>query len=70
MDTMFKNSGNSKTSDPHKLFFDLANKTDSKRINKYVVLSSLSDYHPWKNTKRSYKNNKFEISALMWNGEF
>ena len=24
----------------------------------------------WKNIKKSYKNNKFKISALTWNEEF
>ena len=24
----------------------------------------------WRNIKNSYKNNKFKISGLTWNGEF
>ena len=28
------------------------------------------DYYTWKNIKKSYKNNKFKISAPTWNEEF
>ena len=27
-------------------------------------------HYSWKNIKKSYKNNKFKISAPMWNEEF
>ena len=36
---------------------------------KYVSLSNLSIYYTWKNIKKSYKNNKFKISAPTWNEE-
>ena len=39
------------------------------RSGKYVALSNLSIYYTWKN-KKSYKANKFKISALAWNEEF
>ena len=57
------NSENSKTSDPHRLFLNLREKKNLKRSDKYVALSNLSIYYTWKNIKRSYKNNKFEISV-------
>ena len=44
MDTIFMNSGNSKTSDPHRLLLNLSNKINLKRTNKYDALSSLSIY--------------------------
>ena len=44
MDTIFMNSGNSKTSDPHRLLLNLSNKINLKRTNKYEALSSLSIY--------------------------
>ena len=37
---------------------------------KYVALSNLSIYYTWKNIKKSYKINKFKISAPIWNEEF
>ena len=37
MDTMFMNSGNSKTSDPHRLLLNLSDKIDLKRKNKYFA---------------------------------
>ena len=70
MDTIFMNSKNSKTSDPHKLLLNLSEKIKLKRSDKYVAFSILSIYYTWKNTKKSYKINKFKISALTWNEEF
>ena len=44
MDTIFMNSGNSKTSDPHRLLLNLSNKINLKRSDKYVALSKISIY--------------------------
>ena len=52
------------------LFPNLTDEINLKRSDKYVVLSSLSIYYTWKNTKKSYKNNKFKISAPTWDKEF
>ena len=70
MDTLFMNSENSKTSDPHRLLLNLSDKINLKRSDKYVALSNLSIYYTWKNVKRSYKNTKLKISAPTWNEEF
>ena len=66
MDTIFMNSENSKTSDPHRLLLNLSDKINLKRSDKYVALSNLSIYYTLKNIKKSYKNSKFEISAPIW----
>ena len=63
------NSENSKTSDPHRLLLNLTDKIDLRRKDKYIALSNLSIYYTWKNIKKSYKNNKFKISAPTWNEE-
>ena len=52
MDTIFMNSENSKTSDPHRLLLNLADKVNLKRSNKYVALSNRSIYYTWKNIKK------------------
>ena len=70
MDTVITNSENSETSDPHRLLLNLSDKINLKGSDKYFVLSNLSIYYTWKNTKRSYKNNKFKISAPTWNKKF
>ena len=70
MDTIFTNSGNSKTSDPHTLILNLLDKTNLKRRDKYAGLPSLSIYYTWKNIKKSCKNNTFKISAPILNNEF
>ena len=69
MNTTFTDSENSKTSDPHRLSLNLTDKRDLRQKDKDIALSNLSIYYTWKNIKRSYKNNKFKISALTWNKE-
>ena len=69
MDTIFMNSKNNETSDPHRLLLNLTDKINWKRSDKYVALSNLT-YYTWKNIKKSYKNSKYEISTLTWNEEF
>ena len=42
MDTIFMNSGDSKTSESHRLLLNLLGKLNLKRSNKYVALSNLA----------------------------
>ena len=70
MDTIFMNSENSKTSEPHVLILKLTDKLDLRRGEKIIALSNLSIYYTWKNIKSSYNNNKFKISAPTWNDKF
>ena len=63
MNTIFMNSGNIKTSDLHRLSLNLTEKIDLRRKDEYIVLSNLNIYYTWKNIKKSFKNNKFKISA-------
>ena len=67
MDTIIINFKHSETSNPHLLLPNLTDKMNLKRSDKYVALSNLSTYYTWKNIKKAYKNNKFEISASTWN---
>ena len=68
MDTIFKNSENSRTSEYQVLVLKLTYKLDVKRVQKSVALSNLGIYYTWKNIKSSYNNNKFKISTLTWSG--
>ena len=52
MDTIFINSGKSKTPDPQRLLLNLSDKVNSKRSDKYVALSNLSIYYTWRNVKK------------------
>ena len=70
MDTLFMDYENSKTSDLHRLLLNLSDKISLKSKDKYVALSNLSIYYTWENIKKSYKNNKFKISAPTWNEKF
>ena len=70
MDTIFMNSENSKTPEPHVVILKLANKLDLRIGQKIIALSNLSIYYTWKNIKSSYNNNKFQISAPTRNDKF
>ena len=70
MDTIFMNSENSKTFEPHVLILKLTDKLDLRRGEKIIPLSNLSIYYTWKNTKSSYNNSKFKISVLTWTDKF
>ena len=70
MDTIFMNSENSKTSDPHRLLLNLSSKINLKRSDKNVALSNFSFYYKSKNIKTPNKNNTFKTSAPTWNEEF
>ena len=55
MDTIFMNSRNSETFDPHRLLVNLTDQINLKRSDKYVALSNLSIYYKWKNScKKSH----------------
>ena len=69
MNTVFLNSENSETSDPHRLLLNLTDKIYLRRKGKYIALSNLSIYYTWENIKKSYKNNKSKISAPTSNEE-
>ena len=70
METIFINSGNSKTADACRSLFNFSGKINLKRSDKNFALSNLSIYYMWKSIKKLYNHNKFEISAPMWNEKF
>ena len=70
METVFLNTGNSKTNEEHRFKLDLTDKFDLKNPNKNMILANLSIYYTYKNIKSEYKNNKFKISAVTWNDTF
>ena len=70
METIFMNTENSKTNEPHIFKLDLTDKLNLKNPNKNMALANLSIYDTWKNIKSEYNNNKFEISSPTWNDTF
>ena len=70
MDTIFMNSKNIKTSEPHVLILKPTDKLDLRMCEKSIALSNLSIYYTQKNIKSSFNNNKFKTSAPTWNDEF
>ena len=55
MKTIFKNTENSKTNEPHKYPLNLSQRLDLRSSNKHVALQSLSVYYTWKNIKKFIK---------------
>ena len=70
MDTIFMNSENSNTSEPHVLILKLTDKLDLRKGKKIIALSNLSIYSTWNNIKSSQNNNKFKIPVRTWNDKF
>ena len=70
METIFMNTENSKTNEPHRFKLNLADKLNLKNPNKNISLVNLSIYCTWKNINSEYNNNKFKISAPTWNETF
>ena len=70
METIFMNTENSKTNEPHRFKLDLADKINLKDPNENIALVNVSIYYTWKNIKTEYNNNKFKISALTWSETF
>ena len=70
METIFMNTENSKTNEPHRFRLDLTDKLYLKNPNKNMALVNLSIQYTWKNIKTEYNNNKFKISAPIWNETF
>ena len=52
MNTIFMNSDNSKTSNPHRLLLNRSDKRNLKRKDKCVVLSNLSVSYTVENIKK------------------
>ena len=51
METIFKNTGNSGTNEPHRLKLDLTGKRNLKNPKKNIALVNLSIYYIWENMK-------------------
>ena len=69
METIFMNTGNSKTNEPHRFKLHLTDKLNLENPYKNMALANLSIYYTWKNIKSEY-NNKFKVSAPTWNDTF
>ena len=61
MNTIFMNSEKSKISDPHRQLFNLSDKINLKRSDKYVALSNLSIYYTQKDIKQLLYMEKYKI---------
>ena len=51
METIFMNTENSKTNEPHRFRLDLTDKLNLKNHKKNMALAILSIYYTWKNIK-------------------
>ena len=58
MDNIFINSKNSITTDLHRFILNISDRINLNRSDNYAALSNFSIYYTWKNTEKSYRNNK------------
>ena len=63
MKTIFMNTENSETNEPHKFVLELSQRLDLRRLNNHASLQNWSIYYLWKNMRKQYKNNKLKIIA-------
>ena len=49
---------------------NFTDKIDLRKGENRIAVSNFSIYNTWKNIKSSYNNNKFKISAPIWNDKF
>ena len=64
METIFRNTKNSKTSQSSRFRFYFTDKLDL-RGNKTIALANLPIYYTRQNVKSEYKNNKFNFILRM-----
>ena len=62
METIFMNTENSKTDEPHEFVFNFSQRLDLRNSDKHVALQNSSIYYTWKNIRKKYKNNKLKIT--------
>ena len=70
MKTIFMNTENSKTNEPHTFVLNFSQRLDLRSSNKHVTLQNLSIDYTWKDIRKQYKNNKPKIIAQTWNDKF
>ena len=70
METIFINTENSKTNEPHRFKLDLTDKLNLKNPTKNLALAKVSIYYTLKNIKSEYNKNKFKVSPPTWNDTF
>ena len=70
METIFMNTENSKTNEPHKCLINLLQRLYLKSLKKYIAHQNLSIYYTWKNITQLHKNNKLKMITATWNYEF
>ena len=64
------NAENSKTNERQRFRLSLADKLNLDNTNENIALGNLIIYYTWKNVKSACNNNKFKISAPVWNDTF
>ena len=60
METIFTNTENSKTNEPHKFLLDLPQRLEIRIPNKHAALQNLSIYYTSKNIRKQYQTIKLK----------
>ena len=70
METIFVNSENSKTTEPHRFRLDLTNKPDLNDPKKNMALANLGIYYTWKTSSQNTTIINLKFLAPTWNDTF
>ena len=57
METIFMNTENRKTNEPHEFVLNLSRRLDLISSDKHVTLQNVFIHYTWKNIRKQYKNN-------------
>ena len=52
METIFMNTKNSKTNEPHQFVFNLSQRLDLRSTDRHFALQNLSFYYTWENIRK------------------
>ena len=63
METIFMNTENCKTNEPHKFVLNFSQRLNLRSSDKHAALQNLSIYYMWKNIRKQYKSNKLKTIA-------
>ena len=55
METIFKNTDNRKTNEPHKFALNLSQRLGLRSTKKHFTLQNLFIYYAWKNIRQQYQ---------------
>ena len=67
METIFMDTENSKTNEPHKFVYNVSQRLDLRSLDSNVAAQSLSIYYTWKNVRTINLEKKLQLGMMNSN---